>query len=122
MNEEPEIPPVAPPDYSRPPQPGQYAPPPNQPPSALDHLIPAKNMKALLAYYFGVFSIVPCFTPILGPAAIVLGILGLKEVRLNPNLPGKGHAIVGIVIGSIMTFLLVAVVVLVLVFGKASND
>lgn len=121
MSEE-ERPPNTEPDYSQPPQYGPYAPPPPGPPSALDRLIPAKNVKALLAYYFGVFSIVPCFTPILGPAAIVLGILGLKECRLNPNLPGKGHAITGIVIGSIMTFLLVGVVVLVLLFGKATND
>ncbi|MFI5385925.1 MAG: DUF4190 domain-containing protein [Fimbriimonadales bacterium] len=111
-------------DYSQPPQAGQYFQPyPNQqPPSALDRLIPAKNVKALLAYYFGVFGIVPCFSPLLSPAAIILGILGLKECKKDPNLPGKGHAITGIVLGSIMLFLVLAVVVIALVFGKPSNE
>src|SRR5580765_3821413 len=80
-------------DYSQPPQAGQYyqAQPPQQP-GALDRLIPTRNVKALLAYYFGVFGLVPCFSPFLAPAAIILGILGLKECKRDPNLPGRGHA------------------------------
>lgn len=123
--EQPQPPPITPPqqDYSRPPEFAQgYASLPPGPPTALDRLIPAKNAKALLAYYMGVFSIVPCFTPILGPAAIVLGVLGLKECKRDPNLPGKGHAITGIVLGGIMTFLVLALVLFIFVFGKRTND
>ncbi len=78
---------------------------PNAGPSVTDRLIPTKNPKALIAYYCGVFSIVPCFSPILGPAALVLGVLGVRECKRNPGLPGKGHAITGIVLGSITTLL-----------------
>lgn len=119
--EQPAIPPVAAPpqpragevDAGQPPQAGQYFqpyPPQQQaPPNAFDRLIPTKNVKALLAYYFGVFGIVPCFSPLLSPAAIILGILGLSECKRDPNLPGKGHAIAGIVLGSIMTLVLLTV-------------
>lgn len=75
-------------------------------PSVAERIIPTKNPKALISYYCGVFSLVPCFTsPILGIVAIVLGMLGLKECKRDPNLPGKGHAITGIVLGGIMTLL-----------------
>ena len=75
-----------------------------------ERMIPTKNPKALIAYYSAVFSIVPCFTPLLGPAAIILGILGLQECKKNPILPGRGHAITGIVLGGIMTFLVFGVI------------
>jgi hypothetical protein len=87
------------PDYSQAPQ--YFRPYPNQPPSAIDRLIPTKNAKALIAYYLGVFSVIPCIALVLGPAALILGILGLKECKRDPNLPGKGHAITGIVLGSL---------------------
>lgn len=130
MNEEPQQPseprppePSAPqPDFSQPPRYGQQPYPPgySQPPSVIDRIIPAKNVKALLAYYFGVFSLVPCFTPLLGPAALVLGILGLNDCKRDPNLPGKGHAITGIVLGSLTTLIAVALVLIVVIFGKRS--
>jgi hypothetical protein len=112
MNQEPPKP-----DYSQPPTYGQ-APYPPQPPNAFERIIPAKNVKALLAYYFGVFSLVPCFTPFLGPAAIVLGILGLRDCNAEPNLPGRGHAITGIVLGSLTVLVALALVLVVIVFGR----
>jgi hypothetical protein len=102
-------------DYSQAPEAGQYYQPQPQQPGTLDRLIPTRNAKALIAYYLGVFGLVPCFSPLLSPAAIILGILGLKECKRDPNLPGRGHAITGIVLGSIMTFLVVAIVVIALV-------
>jgi len=108
-------------DYSQPPQYSPNARYGSQTsPGAMDRIIPARNPKALLAYYFGVFSIVPCFTIFLSPAAIVCGILGLKECKLNPGLPGKGHAITGIVIGSIMAFLAIVCIIFI-VAGFASG-
>lgn len=85
--------------WSQPPQPGQYIPPGQQPNSAIDEIIPVKNSKALFAYYCGIFALVPCFTPILGPAGLILGFQGLEAIKKNPNLPGKGHALAGIVLG-----------------------
>src|SRR5262245_26603803 len=42
---------------------------------ALSTLIPYKNGQALAAYYCGVFSLIPVIGVLLGPIAIILGIL-----------------------------------------------
>jgi len=128
---QPESPPVGQPprpveipqDYSQPPQ--YFQPQPNyyqqnQAPSTMDRIIPTKNPKALFAYYCGVFSIIPCIGLILGAVALVLGILGLKECKRDANLPGKGHAITGIVLGSI-TFLANAAVIVLIVIGSMAS-
>ena len=61
-------------------------------------LIP-KNNSALAAYYIGVFSIL--FGFVLGPAAIVFGILGLRHASKHPEAKGAIHAAAGIVCGII---------------------
>jgi hypothetical protein len=66
-------------------------------------LIPYKNPKALTAYYLGVFSLIPCVGLILGPLALVFGILGLNYVKDHPAAKGTGHAIAGVVLGSLTT-------------------
>jgi dipeptidyl aminopeptidase/acylaminoacyl peptidase len=66
-------------------------------------LIPTKNPKALAAYYCGVFSIIPCLGLVLGPIALVLGILGLRYVKANPSAKGTGHSIAGIILGGLTT-------------------
>jgi hypothetical protein len=67
-------------------------------------IIPYRNGRALAAYYLGVFSLIPCLGGLfLGPAALILGILGLRYVRQNPRAKGTGHAIAGIVLGSLTT-------------------
>ncbi len=71
--------------------------------SATDHLIPAKNPAALAGYYLGVFSFIPCVGNILGPAAIIAGIMGFRARRRNPELPGAAHAVVAIVLGTLTT-------------------
>jgi hypothetical protein len=97
-DQEPTPPPYQPPQESR--IPSYYAQPGQPPaPNPLDKLIPTKNTNALLAYYFGVFSLIPCFGLFLGVAAIVLGIQGKKAIVQNPDLPGKTHAGVGIWVG-----------------------
>jgi len=80
---------------------GQAPPPPPPQITATDRLIPMKNPKALAAYYCGVFAIA-CGV-VLGPIAIVLGVLGVREAKTLQV--GKTHAIVGIVGGSIATLL-----------------
>lgn len=64
-------------------------------------LIPYRNGMALGAYYCGVFALVPCLGAILGPLALAFGIVGLKRANERPRIHGKGHAIAGIVLGSL---------------------
>jgi hypothetical protein len=96
--------------YPRPVYPPGFVPPQDGAPTITDRIIPTKNPKALIAYYSGVFSLVPCFTPLLGPLALILGILGLNECKRHLNLPGKGHAITGIVLGSITTLIMLVLI------------
>lgn len=64
-------------------------------------LIPYKNPMALLGYYVAVFGLIPCVGLILGPTAIIMGIMGLKFNKANPHTKGVAHAWVAIVLGSI---------------------
>jgi hypothetical protein len=69
----------------------------------LSTLIPYKNGKALVAYYCGVFSLIPCLGFILGPIALIFGILGVRYAKAYPTAKGMGHAIAGIVLGALTT-------------------
>lgn len=64
---------------------------------AIAGVIPYKNPAALFAYYCGIFSILPCFP--LGITAFILGIVGLRAVKQNPELRGTAHAWIGIITG-----------------------
>ncbi len=101
------------PDWSKPPQ---FSAPPVQQPSG-SKLLPVANPKALLAYYLGVASLIPCVALVVGPVAIWLGIAGLNEYKRQPWVHGKAHAIVGIVSGAI-TVLANLAGIGVLVFGQ----
>lgn len=68
-------------------------------PSGMDRMIPVKNTQALIAYYCGIFGLIPCVAPFLGIVALVLGILGLRKVEETGV--GRGHAIAGIVLGGL---------------------
>ena len=71
------------------------------PDNPMSAVIPYKNPKALIAYYLGIFSLIPCFGIALGIAAFILGILGLKAANANPGSHGKVHAWVGIILGGL---------------------
>jgi hypothetical protein len=77
-------------------------------------IIPYKNPQALIAYYCGVFSLIPCIGLILGPVAMFLGVSGLRNSRKNPLVRGQVHAWIGIVLGSLVTIAHVTVVVVLL--------
>ncbi|MBI5760669.1 MAG: DUF4190 domain-containing protein [Planctomycetales bacterium] len=66
-------------------------------------VIPYKNAPALIAYYCGVFSIIPCFP--IGIVALVLGIMGLKKAKQNPLVRGQVHAWIGIIVGGLFGLL-----------------
>lgn len=72
-------------------------------PGGVETLIPYKNPMGLIAYYCGVFAVIPCFGALLGPAALILGILGIRYRNKHPTAGGLGHAITGVVLGSLTT-------------------
>jgi hypothetical protein len=72
-----------------------------RPPDPVQVLIPYKNPLGLIAYYAGVFSFIPCAGLALGPTALILGILGVRYRNKYPTAGGLGHAISGIVMGSL---------------------
>ncbi len=80
--------------------------------------IPYKNPKSLVAYYCGVFSLIPCLGLILGPIALIFGILAWKYSHRHTTAGGLGHAITGIILGAVTSLLNYGVVILVLIgFG-----
>jgi hypothetical protein len=77
------------------------APPAPAPASAeggVSTVIPYKNVPALIAYYVGVFCII-C-PPLLCFPAIILGVIGLRRVKENPEVKGTAHAWIGVLSGS----------------------
>lgn len=81
---------------------GQVIPPPlptQGPGDATGGLIPDKNRPAQAAYYLGVFSLIPLIGMVLGLAALVLGLEGLRLAARRPEVNGKVHAWVGIIVG-----------------------
>ena len=81
-------------------------------------LIPTKNPPALIGYYLGIFALIPCVGLLLGPAAIICGVIGMRRAKRNPAIEGVGHAVTAIVLGSVTTVAWAAGVVFVLLpFG-----
>lgn len=68
-------------------------------------IIPYKNPKALIAYYLGIFSGLPIVGFPFGVAAVILGIMGLRDRNRNPVIKGSVHAGIGIGCGTIFTIL-----------------
>jgi len=66
-------------------------------------VIPYKNMPALLAYYLGLFSLIPVVGLLLAVPAFILGIIGLRKRARNPAVKGSIHAWIGIVMGGLFT-------------------
>ena len=84
---------------------------------AVETLIPYKNPKGLTAYYLGVFALIPCLGLLLGPAAFILGILGLRYSKQHPTAGGAGHAIAGIVLGTLVVLGHIGVVLFFVLLG-----
>jgi hypothetical protein len=81
---------------------------PITPTSGIDGLIPYKNVHALVGYYLGIFSLIPCLGLLPAIPAMILGIIGLKNAKQHPEVKGRGHAITAIVISAIVLTLGVA--------------
>jgi hypothetical protein len=63
-------------------------------------LIPTgpQSALAMIAGYLGLASILV----VPAPFAILLGVLGLRDIKMHPEKAGKGRAITGIVLGSLV--------------------
>jgi len=71
--------------------------------SGITTLIPYTNPPALIGYYISVASLIPALGLVLGPIAVVLGVVGLRKRHADPRVKGMAHAIVAIVLGSLTT-------------------
>lgn len=78
-------------------------------------LIPYKNGAALASYYVSIASLIPGIGLILAPAAIWLGVSGLRAAKANPMVKGKAHAWVGITLGSIVALVYLAGIVAIVI-------
>ena len=81
--------------------------------NTVSRLIPYKNTRALAAYYCGVFGLIPGIGVILGPIALILGILGLRYASEHRKAKGSGHAWAGIILGVLGPLATVAVIILI---------
>ena len=78
----------------------------------LNVIIPYKNVRALAAYYLGVFSAIPVVGMPLGFAAFTLGIYALRFRRKNPAAGGVVHAWIGILAGGFFGLVYLALIIL----------
>ena len=84
-------------------------------------IIPYKNPKALIAYYLGLFSILPVIGLVVGVAAVVLGVLGLRDRKAHPEIKGGVHAGIGIGCGGLMALVWTLAVIMIVIAIVASG-
>jgi hypothetical protein len=90
--------------------------PPAPPPipeqgDATGGLIPYKNAPALVAYYLGIFGLIPAIGLLLAIAALILGIIGLRKRAKSPVVKGAVHAWIGIILGFVSISYHLAIVI-----------
>jgi len=69
--------------------------------NGINAIIPYKNIRALVAYYLGVFSVIPFIGIVFGICGFILGVGGLAFKRKHPSAGGAVHAWIGIILGGI---------------------
>ena len=62
-----------------------------------------RNPKALAGYYLGFLSLVPLVGALLGPVAVVVGLMGARAAPTAPGQVGRAHARIGIILGIVTT-------------------
>jgi hypothetical protein len=60
---------------------------------------------AIVAGYLGLLSCIPLVGLVFAIAAIVTGFLALRDCQRNPELGGRGRAMFGIIVGSLVLVL-----------------
>lgn len=69
-------------------------------PSLVASLVPFKNIRALIGYYCAIFGLVPIAGLLLGPVALLFGILGVKYAHSHPETKGLNHALFAVILGT----------------------
>ena len=54
-------------------------------------VIPTANPAALMGYYAGCFSVIPFFGLVLGPTALILGIVARSKIKQQPGPVSYTH-------------------------------
>ncbi len=62
---------------------------------------PPNNPPALAAYRVAVYGLIPVAGLFCGPVAVALGILGWRHSRSHPGDRGLGHALTGVILGTL---------------------
>ena len=62
---------------------------------------PWKNPPAVYAYAVALAGMTPVLGLVLGPAAVVLGLIGRARLRRNPEVKGRSFISAGIVLGTL---------------------
>lgn len=88
---------------------------------AVAALIPYRNWPALTSYYLGLFSLFPCLGAILGVAAFILGVMGLRRAARNPEAKGKVHAWIGVICGGLFGLAWIAIDIVVIIAMIANS-
>lgn len=91
---------------------------------SIDHVIPTRNQPALLGYYYSIFGLLPIAGLLLGPVAMVYGLIGLERGNRLPRHIGYGHALFAVVagmIGSIISYSLAAAMGVFLLMSYMGN-
>ena len=78
---------------------------------------PRENSCAWMACCLGVVSVVPPFGVLVGIPALILGILGLRFLRRHPEVNGRFHAWMGIILGGVFGVGYLILFLLVLLMG-----
>ena len=76
-------------------------------------VIPYRNVPALIAYYCGIFSLIPCLGIPVGVAGVILGTVGLRRARAQPAVHGQVHAWIGIILGGLCALLWLLALILI---------
>ena len=76
---------------------------------------PWKNPAAVYSYAVGLAGMTPVLGLLLGPAAIVLGLVGHARLRRNPEIKGLSFIRAGIVLGTLDLIVNVAGVTCILI-------
>ena len=86
-------------------------------PNTMEHIVPARNIPALVSWYLGVFGLIPILGIPLSLGAILSGIYGLIIAKRPKVQVGRGHAIAGIILGTVMGVFLPLIILIVANFN-----
>jgi hypothetical protein len=73
------------------------------------------NMLAVWSMICGIVGVF-CCQIIIGPLALILGIVGLSQIKKNPHEKGSGMAITGIILGILALLIGIGAVIFMLLF------